>query len=323
VEAPFLALDWARFLLGGAVLAHAARSDLRTRRVDDWCWHLFLAAGLVMLEIQLLFSGEGPLFLLSPFYMLVFFQSLWYEGEVMGDNVRRQDSLLLAAALNLGAFAILAAQLATGPLDAFGRDGAGFRHIQLAMVPLMMLVAYMLYRTQLLSGGADAKAFLAMAVLVPFFPDPLLRAVSSNGLLAPPGVFLLVCPFVLAVFFNAAFISLFNPLAMAVYNLARGDRGRLMAFAYKVPLSEARRKRFVWLSECFVDGKRKLLYFRFRGQTGKWKQKQLDLLEKEGARRVWVQPQIPFMVQLFAGFIFTFLAGNVILLAVMGLFAGL
>jgi hypothetical protein len=322
VDALSGALDWARLLLGGAVLAYAARSDLGTRRVDDWCWFLFLGAGLAILELQLVMAGEGPLFLLSPFYILVFFMSLWYEGEIMGDHVRRRDSLVLAGALNLGALAVLGAQLAAGPLDAFNRDSAGFRHLQLVMVPLMMLVAYMLYRTQLLSGGADAKAFLGMAVLVPFFPDPLLSAVSSDALFAPPAVFLLICPFVLAVFFNAAFISLFNPAAMAVYNLARGDRGGLMCFAYKVPLAEARRKKFIWLSECYEDGKRKLLYFRFRGQTGKWKRKQLDLLEKEGARRVWVQPQIPFMVQLFAGFILTFFAGNIILLAVMKLFAG-
>jgi len=77
----------------------------------------------------------------------------------------------------------------------------------------------------------------------------------------------------------------------------------------------------VWLSECYVDGKRKLLYFRFREQTGKWKRRQLELLEKEGARRVWVQPQIPFMVQLCAGFIFTFFAGNILLLAIMRFFA--
>jgi hypothetical protein len=209
----------------------------------------------------------------------------------------------------------------TGPLDAFDPGAAGFWHLQLVMVPLMMLVAYMLYRTQLLSGGADAKAFLAMAVLVPFFPEPLARALYPDALPLPPGVFLLVCPFVLAVFFNAAFITLFNPLGLFVYNLAKGDRGNLMAFAYKVPLAVARKKRFIWLSECIVDGKRKLLYFRFRGHTSRWKRTQLDTFEKEGVRRVWVQPQIPFMVSLCAGFVFTFMFGNFILLALMKLFA--
>ncbi len=323
MDAPFWALDWARFLLGGAVLAYAARSDMRTRRVGDRCWYIFLAAGLVLLEAQLAWAGESPLFLLSPFYIVVLFFTLWYEGEVMGDLVRRRDSYILAGALVAGATAVLVAQLLDGPLDAFDPGGAGFRHLQLAMVPLMMLVAYMLYRTQLLSGGADAKAFLAMAVLVPFFPDPLLRAVSSDALLSPPAVFLVICPFVLSVFFNAAFLSLFNPAAMFLYNLARGDRGRLMAFAYKVPLAKARAKKFIWLSECCVDGRRKPLYFRFRDQTGRWKREQLDLLGKLGVRRVWVQPQIPFMVQLCAGFLFTFLAGNVILLFIVKLFSGM
>ena len=318
---PVQAFDWARFLLGAAVLAYAARSDLLTRRVGDWCWYAFLVAGLVILEIELLFWGESPLFLLTPFYVVVFFFTLWYEGEIMGDNVRRQNSFIVAGALNFGAIVILGAQLATGPLDAFENDGAGFRHVQLVMVPFMMLIAYMLYRTQLLSGGADAKAFLAMAVLVPFFPDPLLGAVSADTLLAPPGVFLVICPFVLSVFFNAAFITLFNPLGLFFYNLTKGDRGRLMAFAYKVPVALARKKKFVWLSECYVDGKRKLLYFRFRGHTSRWKREQLDRFQKERVQRVWVQPQIPFMVSLCAGFIFTFTAGNIILLAIMKLFA--
>ncbi|MBM4248730.1 MAG: hypothetical protein FJ149_04735 [Euryarchaeota archaeon] len=322
VETPFGPLDWARFILGAAVLAYAARSDVLTRRVNDRCWWAFLAAGLVLLEVQLLRSGEGPLFLLAPFYILVFFVTLWYEGEVMGDRVRRRDSLVVAAALNAGALAVLGAQIATGPLDAFHRGGEGFRHFQLVSVPLMMLVAYMLYRAQLLSGGADAKAFLSMAVLVPFFPDPLAGAFSQDPLLSPPGVFLVICPFVLAVFFNAAFLSLLNPVAMFLWNLSRGDRGRLMAFAYKVPISGARRKRFIWLSECYVDGRRTLLYFRFRGQTGGWKRRQLDRFERDGQERVWVQPQIPFMVQLCAGFVFTFVLGNVILFWLVRLFAG-
>jgi hypothetical protein len=321
VVTPVSGFDWARFLLGAAVLVYAARSDLLTRRVGDWCWYVFLAAGLAILELELISRGESPLFLLSPFYVAVFFVTLWYEGEVMGDDVRRRDSYLIAGALNIAAVVVLGAQVMTGPLDAFDRSGSGFWHLQLVMIPFMMLIAYMLYRTQLLSGGADAKAFLAMAVLVPFFPDPLLRAVSADALPAPPGVFLVVCPFVLAVFFNAAFLTLFNPLGLFIYNLARGDRGRLMAFAYKVPLDVARKKRFVWLSECYVDGKRRLLYFRFRGHTSKWKREQLDQFGREGVRRVWVQPQIPFMVSLCAGFIFTFTLGNLILLAIMKLFS--
>ena len=315
------AFEWARFLLGAAILVYAARSDLLTRQVGDWCWYVFLAAGLAILELELISSGESPLFLLTPFYVVVFFVTLWFEGEVMGDHVRRRDSFILAGALNIGAVVILGAQVMTGPLDAFTSGGIGFRHLQLVMIPFMMLVAYMLYRTQLLSGGADAKAFLSMAVLVPFFPDPMFRALSADALLAPPGVFLIICPFVLSVFFNAAFITLFNPLGLFFYNMAKGDRGRLMAFAYKVPLAVARKKRFIWLSECYVDGKRKLLYFRFRDATSKWKRKQLDLFEKEGVQRVWVQPQIPFMVSLCAGFIFTFMFGNLILLGIMKLFA--
>ena len=306
--------DLARFAVGAVVLLYAARSDILTRRVGDWCWWAFLAAGLLVLEAQLVSLGESFPYLLTPFYVIVFFFSLWYEGEVLGDNVRRRDSLIVAAMLNIGAFVVIAFQVAAGPLDPF--TTTGYRHLQLLLIPVMMLIAYMLYRTQLLSGGADAKAFLSLAVLVPFFPDPFFRV------LVPPSLFLLICPFVLAVFFNGAFFTLFNPVGLFLYNLARGDRGRLMAFAYRVPLATARQKKFIWISECVQDGKRKLLYFRFRHHTSRWKREQLDLLEKEGAIKVWVQPQIPFMVQLCAGFIFTFALGNIILYGIVRLFAG-
>ncbi|MGQ9582102.1 MAG: A24 family peptidase C-terminal domain-containing protein [Thermoplasmatota archaeon] len=308
-------LDAARFIIGAGVLAYAARTDVLTRRVGDGAWWLTLAAGVVILEAELWLRGEGFLYLLTPFYVIVFFLSLWYEGEVLGEGVRRRDSALVAAGLNLAALLVVAAQLRGGSLDPLTEEG--FRHLQLLSIPAMMLLAYILYRTQLLSGGADAKAFLSMSALVPFYPSPLL------DLLPAPRAFMLLCPFVLAIFFTAAFLTLLNPLALSIYNLARGDRGPLMAFAYKVPISEAGKKRFIWLSECVEGGRRRHLYFRFRGYDHRWKREQLRLLEAMGERRVWVQPQIPFMVQLWAGFVLCFALGNFILYGIVRLISGL
>ncbi len=48
VQSPWDAFGLARLFVGGAVLLYAARSDILTRRVNDWCWWLFLAAGLVI-----------------------------------------------------------------------------------------------------------------------------------------------------------------------------------------------------------------------------------------------------------------------------------
>lgn len=313
VQGPWDAFSVARLVVGGAVLLYAARSDMLTRRVGDWCWWLFLGAGIFILEAQLIAEGENIIYLLTPFYLAVFFVSLWYEGEVLGDDMKRRDSAVVAVMLNIGAFTVYFLQLAQGA-DPSGQ--AGLRHLQLLTMPVMMLIAYLLYRTQLLSGGADAKAFLSLAILVPFYPGAI------AGFLDPPDLFLIICPFVLAVFFSAAFFTLFNPVGLFFYNLARGDRGRVMAFAYKLPIAKARTKKFVWLSESVDDGKRAYHYFRFRDHTNKWKREQLDLLEKEGEKEVWVQPQIPFMVQLAAGFLFTFFLGNIILYGIVKLLAG-
>jgi hypothetical protein len=314
VQMPGDAFSLARLIVGAAVLIFAVRSDVLTRRVNDACWWLFLAAGLMILEAQLIFEGEDVIYLLSPFYIAVFFMTLWFEGEVMGDHVRRRDSLAVAAVLNVGAIAIYLVQVIKGAAPS---ESAGLRHMQLLSVPLMMLLAYLLYRTQLLSGGADAKAFLSLAVLVPFYPVPLFDPLGI------PAIFLVICPFVLALFFNAAFFTLLNPAGLFFYNLARGDLGRLMFFAYRLPLEEARTRKFIWLSESVEDKKRIYHYFRFRDQTGKWKRKQLDMLGKAGAKKVWVQPQIPFMVQLAAGFVFTIIFGNIILYGIIKLISGL
>jgi len=313
VEMPWDAFSMARLALGAAVLLYAVRSDVLTRRVTDACWWLFLGAGIFILEAQLVFEGEDPLYLLSPFYIAVFFLTLWFEGEVLGDHVKTKDSLAVAGLLNAAAITIYLIQVLKGAeID----DLAGLRHLQLLSIPVMMLVAYGLYRTQLLSGGADAKAFLSLAVLVPFYPAP------QFDILGIPTVFLIICPFVLAVFFSAAFFTLLNPLGLVIYNISRGDTGRLMFFAYRLPLGEARTKKFIWLSESIEGGKRLNHYFRFRDQTGKWKRTQLDMLREAGEKKVWVQPQIPFMVQLAAGFIFTYLFGNIILFGIIKLFSG-
>jgi hypothetical protein len=314
VQIPWDAFGLVRFLIGAGVLLYAVRSDVLTRRVGDWCWWLFLVAGLTILEIQMAVEGWQMIYLLSPFYIAVFFASLWFEGEVMGDHVKGRDSAVIAALLNIGAFAVYGAQIAQGA-DPF--TTAGLWRLQLLSIPVMMLLAYILYRTQLLSGGADAKAFLSLAVLVPFFPAPLVDPLGQ------PAIFQAICPFVLAVFFTAAFFTLLNPVSLFFYNLARGDTGRLMAFAYRLPIDRARSKKFIWLSESVEDGKRIYHYFRFRDQTGKWKRDQLDILEKWGHKKVWVQPQIPFMVQLAAGFIFSFTLGNIVLYGLISSISGL
>jgi prepilin signal peptidase PulO-like enzyme (type II secretory pathway) len=304
----------ARFAVGAAILLFAARSDVLTRRVTDLCWWALLVIGLFILEAQLVHEGESFIFLLSPLYIVVFFLSLWYEGEVLGDNIKAKDGMKLALVLNLGAFVVLGAQVAAGSVDP--RTDEGMRHVQLFTVPLMMLLAYGFYRAQLLSGGADAKAFLALAVLLPFYPAPLL------GIMELPGIFQLICPFVLAVFFTGAFFTLLQPLGMLIYNLSRADRGKLMAFAFRVPIAEARTRKFIWLSECIEGGEHRYLYFRFRGYDKKWKHEQLRLLAKEGLTKVWVQPQIPFMVYLAAGLLFNFVVGNIIFFVIVKTVAG-
>ena len=64
-------------------------------------------------------------------------------------------------------------------------EGINTQTIQLLVVPVMIIVGYIFFYTGLLHGGADAKAFMTIAVLVPFSPIvgeilPLIQYALTN-----------------------------------------------------------------------------------------------------------------------------------------------
>ncbi|MBU1941493.1 MAG: hypothetical protein KKC68_06925, partial [Candidatus Thermoplasmatota archaeon] len=160
------------------------------------------------------------------------------------------------------------------------------------------LLMYLLFQVRLVFGGADAKALMALALLVPLQPliepFPLWRA----PVIAFPGSWI--------IFSNSVILFLFIPLSLFIYNVHKRDITFPHCFlGYRMNLNLAEQK-FVWPLEKIKDGKK---IFSYRPSTFDSKE-EYKVLKQHGIKTIWVTPKIPFMIPLLLGFITTFILGD-------------
>ncbi len=153
---------------------------------------------------------------------------------------------------------------------------------------------------RLLFGGADAKALMALAILVPIQPlmwnFPLLRQS-----LYMPGSWI--------IFANATILFLLIPLSLLLYNASKRNlKFPHCLLGYVISVEKAKQS-FVWPMEKIRDGKRKLMYMPKKFEVDE----ELAEFEKLGITDIWVTPKIPFMIPLLAGFLATFILGDILL----------
>jgi preflagellin peptidase FlaK len=293
-----------RLAIGAAVLLAAAVSDVRTRRVrDPWCIALG-SVGLLLLAVQLSLEPPdlGPPALLGSAAILfyaIFFGVPLFDDEGFHPRLLRLALFALAGILFVTPAALQAAR----------GEGLPLRTLELYSMPVMVVVYQLFYRARLLHGGADAKALIALSLLVPTYPDAAPFPLFGTDPRVE-GVLKIVLPFSLVIWVNAAVLFLAVPVVLFVMNAIRGDVAFPQAFlGYRVPTDSM--PRHAWLMEK-IDrrGDHLLVLFPKRGGDPV---ADLARLRGAGVRRVWVTPQIPFMVPLLGGFLLAFLAGNVLL----------
>ena len=180
------------------------------------------------------------------------------------------------------------------------------------------LLAYLFFYLGLF-GGADAKALIGIAILIPMNP-------LNASLLVDP------LPFAITTLFNAAIISLIVPPSLFLYNLRHLRSKRLsenlnLAFiGYTVridALAEATHKHLRALHVYEEGGgdeeaesgtvKRK---FVFGGRDLDANMvEQLKTYRAQGTidEDVWVTPELPYMLFITAGFFIALFYGNLIL----------
>jgi len=167
----------------------------------------------------------------------------------------------------------------------------------LLFIPIIIILMYALFQMRLIFGGADAKAMMALALLVPVMP-------TLNSFPLWPSFM----PWSWVIFANSVILFLAIPISLFVYNAAKRDLSMPYAFlGYKMTVEDAKQK-FVWPLEKFVDGKRKFSRIPEDFDETTF----LKAFEDAGITEIWVTPKIPFMVPLLAGFLTAFFLGDII-----------
>lgn len=201
----------------------------------------------------------------------------------------------------LGAVGVvaLAAEAALDP-DAFLA-----RWPNLLFIPLFAALVYALWYVGLIAGGADAKALMALGLLLPY---PVRLAEGMPRWSAPVAYW----PAAAAVLGNALLLFLAVPVGFLVWNALRGHlRLPHALLGVKRPARDVQRGH-VWPMEVVDEkGRRSTRLFPARIPAS-----EIDELfarvQALGDERVWVTPKIPFMVPLLAGFVAAFGLGDLL-----------
>src|SRR5256885_16091711 len=293
-----------RLVIGVGFLLVAAVADVRTRRVPDPLWIGLGSIGLVVLAVELIQDQiEVDAWALLGSAGLLFF-AIFYGDPLSNEDGFHSSPFRLLLPLPTAVLFVYAAVQHSA-------SGASLSQglLELYSMPAMILVYQLFYRVRILHGGADAKALIALGLLVPTYPDmapfPLMTL--------DPRVetfWRVTFPFSLVVWVDAAVLFLAVPLGLLLVNAARGD----LALPQALLGDRARLDSFphhAWLMEKSSDGGDHHLVLV--PKRGRHPAQDLKRLRAAGIDRAWVTPQIPFMVPLCGGFLLAFFVGEVLL----------
>jgi preflagellin peptidase FlaK len=282
-------LSWARIVLAVVIMAAASVSDWRTRTASDGHWYALGAGGALLFGWQLWTEGAPwSHYLCLTLMALVFVDLLRDRPGLFEEGVQ-----LVPLAL----YVMTGASYAYLTVRHYGGPG----YWALVTVPLLFVLFFVLYQLDVIKGGADAKALIALSLCFPVYP--VLEGLPLLALNTPSA--LEVLPFSLLVLLNAAILTLLVPMVMFVMNLLRRDlRFPLMLFGVRMSVDQAK-GRHVWPMEHVVEGRISTTLFPRADEEEDW-----EALTKAGVDRPWVTPKVPFLIPLTLGVPFSLLVGN-------------
>jgi preflagellin peptidase FlaK len=277
-----------RFIIGVIILLTAAYQDYKTRLVSSILWIAMALAGVLILSYQLIFVFENSFALyFIPIILIMFFE--WYVE--LSKNVRILINgigfvlslLLLSISFNLSTFSVF-------------------------LIILVMLAAKLFYIKKILKGKADAKALMSIAILVPYYPAlfTVYSLPSINRSIAQ-----VTFPFAIEVLMNAAVTAVFYVIYLFFFNVSKRDIGfPEMFLGYKLKIEDFKNKH-VWLLERIDEGGTHYLSLTPDENA---EDSELEKFRLRKIEKVWVQPQIPFIVFMLIGFILAFMFDDLYLL---------
>ncbi len=279
-------------------LIYGAYADLRRREVSDTLWVALGIVGALLGLLDALSHG------LSDALLWLVVSGFVLEHMVPWDAAlaRRSENLpgLIEIALYLGVGALLAIE---GLLNGIGPNGLP---LTVLAVYAGVLFARALFEVGVLYGGADAKALMVAGLLVPLDAIPLLALPPSATTI------LSIYPFTVSLLMDAAIFSAGVPIYLALLNAVRGEFEFPRAFTgFRIPVDELA-DRYVWLKDPTFNRDAEEEAVETTADDVALRRRQQAELRARGITRVWVTPQLPFIVFLAAGAIAAVVAGNLI-----------
>lgn len=286
----------AAVLLAG--LAVAAAFDWRRREVSDHLWQLLGLLGLALGAAAALGGGMVAVLLWLVVGAFVL-QHLFAWDEAL-ERRWPAGPAVVEIAMYVGVGLVL---LVVGLSAGLGAQGLS---IPILAVYLSVVGARALFESGVLYGGADAKAVMVCAILVPVDPRPWL------ALPGPAVTGLDVLPFVLSLLMDSALLALAIPIGLAARNAARGEFEFPRGFTSFLLDVRALPDRFVWVRDPRLPVDAAEVDVDSTEEDEAVRRRQAEQLQARGIARVWVSPQVPFVVLLAAGAAVALLMGNLL-----------
>jgi archaeal preflagellin peptidase FlaK len=292
-------LDAGRATVLVAGLAYAAVEDVEAREVADGLWQVVGVVGAAAGAAALFPGGPLPIALWVVVAVLAL-EHLFPWDDALGDRHARK-----VPALELGAF--VAAIAAVG--YAVVRYGVGPSSVPVDVLAALatVVLARILFELGVLYGGADAKALIVAGLLVPVFATPLIfHPAVAAGVLG-------VLPFSVTLLTDAALLSVAVPVAIAIRNVARGEFSFPRGFTGYTLAVEELPQRFVWVRDPAAGEDTLVEDAETSAEDIRRRTEVAAELRRKGVTRVWVTPQLPFLVLMASGAVAALLAGNLLL----------
>jgi preflagellin peptidase FlaK len=288
-------LDISRVVLAVVVLIFASYTDWRTRMASDLNWIILGCSGMVMLAIEMFALGvQWQYYLFLPPIAVLFLDLFWERRGVIENG----PNLPILALYSLVAVSLVYLYMTLGNDRLFW---------QYMTVPIMFVLLILMYQFDVIKGGADAKALIALTLIFPSYPIFWQFPVFA----IPDPLVTIAFPFSLVILFNAALLSLIVPLGLMLLNLSRRDlKLPAMFLGYKVAIQDVKRK-FVWPMQRVEAG---LVRFRYFPKEDEDFDQVLEQLANAGEKSIWVTPKMPFLLFITASVLLSAVVGNFVLL---------
>ena len=286
-------------LLMVAGFLYAAVADLKDREVSDALWQVLGPAGFALGLVGVVPGGVLPAILWVAVGILTL-EHMFAWDDRFGPTVARYADLV-----EIVGYAVVISLLA-GVVFRYGL-GSNAGPVPVVAVLVSVVFARVLFEAGVLYGGADAKALMIAAILVPMFPEPLL---FGGGRLLSVPTFL---PFAIDLLMNAALLSLVVPVGIGLRNMVRGDFSFPRGFTgFRLSVAELP-SRFVWVRDPLLPSSQEAEEeIESSEEDARHRTRIAKELEARGVESVWVTPQVPFLVLMAAGAIAALVGGNLL-----------